>query len=71
MDNTLTLLVHFSWEPKIVYLDFYYSENHWTTITKPVGHSNPLIYRSRKTLTENAIEKQDESTEYSQVVVES
>lgn len=58
----LTLLVHFSREPKIVYLDFNYSENHGIEIEKPVDYSNQLVYRSRKTLTESAIEKQDENT---------
>ncbi len=65
MDNTLTLLVLLSRVPKIVYLDFNYSENLQITITKPVGHSILPVYRSKKTLTESAIEKQDKITEYS------
>lgn len=69
IDIRLTLLVQFSEEPKIDYLDFVYSENHQITNTKPFGHSNQLVYRLKKTLKENAIEKQDESTGYCQIVV--
>ncbi len=61
----LTLLVHFGREPKIVYLDFNYSKIHQIIIGKTVGHSILPVPRSKKTLNESAIEKQNEITGYS------